>query len=136
MPKTTPSRQPYWRSRWWMPSFSMFLGVLILAAFWAGGEPGLGLGGLALFTGIAALFLFGSARSETLSGLGGTGRDERWAMIDLHATALAGLVLVVYVIGAWLWEVAHGEDGEPYSQMGAIAGLAYLLAVAFLRWRS
>jgi hypothetical protein len=57
-------------------------------------------------------------------------------MIDLHATALAGLVLVVYVIGAWLWEVAHGEDGEPYSQMGAIAGLAYLLAVAFLRWRS
>jgi hypothetical protein len=59
MPQTTPSRQPYWRSRWWMPSFSMFLGVLILAAFWAGGEPGVGLGALALFTAIAALFLFG-----------------------------------------------------------------------------
>ena len=135
MPKTTTSRRPYWRSRWWMPGFSLFLGLVILAAFWSGGEPGLGLGALGLFTAIAALFLLGG-RSDTLRGLGGPGRDERWAMIDLRATALAGTVLVTYVIGAWLWEIAHGDDGEPYAQMGAIGGLAYLVAVAFLRRRA
>lgn len=37
---------------------------------------------------------------------------------------------------AWLWELAHGEDGNPYSQVGAIGGVAYLLAIAFLRWRA
>ena len=33
-------------------------------------------------------------RSETLSGLGGPGRDERWAMIDLRATRSPGIVLI------------------------------------------
>ena len=40
------------------------------------------------------------------------------------------------IIGAWLVEVAQGQDGSPYTQLGAVGGLAYILAVAFLRWRS
>jgi hypothetical protein len=45
-------------------------------------------------------------------------------------------VLITVIIGAWLVEVAKGHDGSPYTQLGAIAGLAYVLAVALLRWRS
>jgi hypothetical protein len=86
-------------------------------------------------TSLAALFLFGS-RSETLRGLGGPGRDERWAMIDTRATAFAGAVLIGAVIALWLWEVAHGRDANPYAPLGAVAGLAYVVAVAWLRWRS
>ena len=71
--------------------------------------------------GLAALFLFGS-RSETLQGLGGPGRDERWAMIDLGATAFSGLVLIGLVIGMWLYEIANGRDGSPYGQLGASPG--------------
>ena len=84
---------------------------------------------------VAALFAFGG-RSDTLRGLGGPGRDERWAMIDLNATAFAGLVVIVVLTGAWLWELAHGDDGDPYGQVMAIGGVSYLIAVAFLRWRS
>ena len=40
------------------------------------------------------------------------------------------------IIGAWLVEIAQGKDGSPYAQLGAVGGLAYVLAVAFLRWRS
>ncbi len=40
------------------------------------------------------------------------------------------------VIGAWLWEVANGDDGEPYLQLGALSGVAYIIAVGILRWRS
>ena len=33
-------------------------------------------------------------------------------------------MLIAVVIGAFLCEIASGEDGEPYSQLGAIAGVA------------
>ena len=84
---------------------------------------------------VAALFLFGS-RSDTLRGLGGPGRDERFAMMDLRATAFAGVVVIVVVIGAWLSELARGNDGSPYGQVAAIGGLAYIAAIAWLRFRS
>jgi hypothetical protein len=32
--------------------------------------------------------------------------------------------------------VARGGDGEPYTQLGAFGGPAYVVAVAVLRWRS
>ena len=89
METTRATRRQFWRSKWWMPGFSLFLGVLVLAAFWIGGNLWLGVWGLVLMLAFGAVFLFGS-RSETLRGLGGPGRDERWAMIDLSATAFAG----------------------------------------------
>jgi hypothetical protein len=100
-----------------------------------GGDVGFGLFGLALMTALGAVFLFGG-RSETISGLGGPGRDERWESIDMRATAATGLLLITVVIGAWLWEIAQGHDGSPYSQLGAVAGIGYILAVAVLRRRS
>jgi hypothetical protein len=123
------------RSRWWMPAFSVFLGVLMLTAGVAGDNTGFGLFGLVVMTAMGALFLLGR-RSETLQGLGGPGRDERWEAIDVRATALAGLVLITVVIGAWLWEIGHGRDGSPFGQLGAVAGVAYIIGVAIGRWRS
>jgi hypothetical protein len=133
MPTTN---RPFWRSRWWMPGFSVFLGLLILGAAWIGDNRGEGVFGLAVMVALALVFVVFGRRSDTLAGLGGPGRDERWQAIDVHATALAGSVLVAIIIGAWLVELAKGEDGEPYSQLGAAGGIAYILAVAFLRWRS
>ena len=63
-------------------------------------------------------------------------RDERWAMIDIHATALSGLVLILAVIGGWLYEIANGRSGNPFGWLAAVAGVSYIVAVAFLRWRS
>lgn len=123
------------RSRWWMPAFSITLGLLVLGAAWAGGDLESGLIGLAVMTGLAAVFLFGG-RSETLAGLGGPGRDERWAAIDMRATAATGFVLITILIGAWLWEIGHGHDGSPYGQLCALAGITYIIAVAVLRARS
>ena len=56
-------------------------------------------------------------------------------MIDLRATALAGFVLITVVIGAWLYEIASGDDGEPYAQLGAVAGVAYVIALLVGRLR-
>ena len=125
-----------YRTRWFVPSFALFLGFVMLAAFWIGDNLGQGVFSLGVMAFIAALFYFGARRSETLAGLGGPARDERWERIDVHATALAGVVVILAIIGAFLVEVAQGKDGSPYSALGAVGGVAYILAVALLRWRS
>jgi hypothetical protein len=38
--------------------------------------------------------------------------------------------------GGWLYEIANGRDGNPFTWLGAVAGLAYILAVAVMRRRS
>ena len=128
-------RRHVWRSRWWMPAVSLALGCAMFAAFAIGGSAGEGAMAFGLMAIIAAVFWFGR-RSETLQGLGGPGRDERWAMIDLRATAITGIVLITIVIGGFLYEIADGQDGSPYTQIGAVGGLTYIIAVAVLRWRS
>jgi len=125
-----------YRTRWFFPVFCLFLGAIILAAFWIGGDPGTGLRSGAVMVVLGAVFFFGSRRSETLAGIGGPGRDERWQAIDVHATATSGVVIIVALIGCWLYELTQGQDGMPYAALMAVGGLAYALAVAWLRWRS
>ena len=85
----TTRRRPWWRSRWWMPLLAILLGAVVFSAMAIGGNPEDGLLSFAVLAAVAAVFWFGG-RSDTLRGLGGPGRDERWSMIDLRATAFAG----------------------------------------------
>jgi len=64
-----------------MPLFSLALGVAMLVAFWIGGNPIDGLAALAVMTATGLVFLLGG-RSETVRGLRGDGRDERFVWID------------------------------------------------------
>lgn len=122
------------RSRWFLPLFCLGLGVVILVASSLGGHPGAGLISLAIMAGFGLLLLL-AGRSETIRGLRGDGRDERFAQIDLRATAAAGLILIITLIVTWLTQIALGHSGSPYDWLCAIGGLAYLLSVAVFRWR-
>ena len=125
----------WWRNRWWAPLYSLGLGTIVFAAFAIGGNAADGAKAFALFVIVAALFWFGGPRSDTLGGLGGTGRDERWAAIDLRASAFGGFVVILATAGAWLYELAHGRAGDPYGQLLAVGGIAYIAAVVLLRRR-
>ena len=122
------------RSKWFLPLFAVVLGIVLFVAQWIGGDPASGLVSFAILAGFGALVLLGG-RSETVRGLRGDGRDERFRQIDLVATAIDGLVVISAIIVAFVVEVARGHSGSPYSWLGAIAGLAYLLAVIVLRLR-
>ena len=123
------------RSKWYLPSFSLVLGLVMLAVSLLGGHPVQGLVSLAVLAAFGLFILLAGRRSETIRGLSGEGRDERFAQIDLQASALAGLAVIVALIVAWLVTTARGQSGQPYDWLLAIAGLAYVLAVGWFRWR-
>jgi len=122
------------RSKWFLPLFCLALGLVVFVASWLGGQLRAGVVSLAIMAGFGLVLLLLTGHSETLRGLT-TNRDERFVQIDLKATALAGLALIIAVIVAWLVQVAQGHSGSPYAWLAAVAGVAYLLAVAFFRWR-
>ncbi|MFY9580606.1 MAG: hypothetical protein WAQ33_14930 [Gaiellaceae bacterium] len=120
--------------KWFMPLFSLGLGVACLVAFWIGDNLRQGLFSLALLGGVGAVFAVGG-RSETIRGLRGDGRDEYWYSLDRDATLLAGMTLILVLIGLCFWEWAHGRDGSPYAQLAAIGGATYIAAYIALRMR-
>jgi len=111
--------------------FSLALGVVMFAAQWIGGSPSSGLGSLGVMAAFGAFILFGG-RSETVRGLRGDGRDERFWQIDLVATAIAGMAVISVIIGAFVVELARGHDGSPYAWLGAVGGISYLVAIVVL----
>jgi hypothetical protein len=125
----------WWFNKWVQPLFALVLGLVMWVAFWIGGEPALGLMSFLIMAAFGLVLLLGG-RSEMVRGMRGDGRDERWAMIDLRATALAGLVVIIAVIVGFIVDVARGGDGSPYMWLGALAGVAYLVGLFIGRWRS
>jgi hypothetical protein len=77
-----------YRKRWFMPSFSLFLGALFLLAFWIGDQPGQGVGALGVMAVMAAVFYFGAAARRrspasavplaTSDGSGSTSTPRHW----------------------------------------------------------
>ena len=99
------------KSRWFLPLFSVALGIACFVALCIGGEEGSAWFALALMSVAGLAFLVGG-RFDMVRGLRGDGRDEYWARIDVHATALAGHVVIGVIIVMCLWEWAHGRDGS------------------------
>ncbi|MBV8944610.1 MAG: hypothetical protein JOZ95_04265 [Solirubrobacterales bacterium] len=122
------------RSRWFVPLFAVAAGLILFGAQAVGGHPGSGAVSLGIMAAFGAVILLGG-RSETIRGLRGDGRDERFHRIDVNATAFAGSVVILAIIVAFVIELARGRSGDPYGWLGAIAGLAYLAAIVVMRLR-
>ena len=123
------------KTKWFLPAFALALGAAFAVAQWVGGDPEGGLISLVIMAVFGLAILLGG-RSEMVRGLRGDGRDEYWQRIDVHATALAGNVVIVAILAMCAWEWGHGRDGSPFVHLAAIGGVAYLVALGFLRWRA
>ena len=124
------------RNPWITPIVSVAFGLVFLGAQWYAGDPSGGLVSLAIMCVFALLLVALSSRSEMIQIIRATDRDERQSMIDMRATAFAGLVLTVAVIAGAFWEIAQGKYGTPYTSLGALAGIAYLVGLVIARRRS
>jgi hypothetical protein len=122
------------KSKWCVPALSVAFGIAFLVAQWIGGDPGSGLLSLGIMIVFGALVLAGG-RSETIRGLRGDGRDERFRKIDIHATALAGVAVMLAIIIASLVELARGRGPGAYGWLAVVGAVTYLAAVTVFRIR-
>lgn len=132
-PDQRPKRKPDARS-WAAPALAALGGVAYFVAAWIAGEPGLGAVLLLIMLGAAAVAVLAARYSETVRGLLDH-RDERITGIDRSASLFAGTVLLLVVLGAFVVSLAQGHDGDPYGWLAAITGVAYIVAVVYLRFR-
>lgn len=128
----SPGRASRWR--WGTPLVAVGGGLAYLVAGFIGGDRTFGFVGLGLMLATAVVMVVAGRFSETVAGLLDR-RDERINSIDSQATLFSGMVLVTAVIVGFIVEIAQGKDGQPYSMLGAIGGLSYVVALIVLRFR-
>jgi hypothetical protein len=131
MPTMTKTNRTFWVT----PALGVAIGLVYLIGFSVGGKPGDGLIALGIMVVLSAGIALAGWRSETVRGLLDH-RDERLAGIDLRATAVTAVVMILAVLAGFVVEVARGHDGSPYVLIGAVGGVAYLGAVGYFRVRS
>jgi hypothetical protein len=123
------------RSRWLAPVVPVLLGAAILAAEATSGDLAEGLVWFAVLAGVGALLAFGG-RFESVRLARGDGEDERERSIDQRAMAATGTVLMIALTAVIVFQVARGEDPSPYTQIAALGGASYIVALLVLRRRS
>lgn len=123
-----------WRGRWLMPAVTVGLGGVILVAEAMNDDLTSGLVWFAVMAALGALLAFGG-RFESVRQARGDDEDEREAMINTRAMALAGMVLVIVLTGCIVFELVRGEDPSPYVQLIAAGGATYAVALLVLQRR-
>jgi len=132
----TPTVHRVMRSRWLLPAVLVVAGLVYLGAAWAGGKRQLGLEMLGVMV-LAAVALLLARRNETVRGFTtADARDERFAHLDLLATAISGTFTICAVIVGFIVDIARGGNGGPYVLLAVIAGVSYIAALVVLRFRS
>jgi hypothetical protein len=135
MPTTTNPATPK-ASRKYLatPIFGVAMGVVYLVALSIAGSPVWGVLALAMMVAASGGLLLARRRSETVKGLLDRG-DERITAIDLRATAITALALIAVILIAFVVQIARGQSGWPYSMLGFVGGVTYIVAVIVLRVR-
>lgn len=120
--------------RWVIPGVALLIGVAYLVAGLVGDDLGFAIFGFALMAVIGLAFLVVARWSETIAGLRDR-NDERINQLDRSASLFAGMAVLCAVIVMFVVEIAQGEDGSPYYQLGALGGAVYVVALVVLRYR-
>jgi hypothetical protein len=122
-------------AKWGMPAFGLLLGVLLFLASAIGGQPLVGIGMFAVMAVYSLVLVALGGRSEIIGVLRGQPVDERLAGFNLVATAVAGVAATLVALGGFVWQIARGQTGTDFAVVAAVAGIGYLVALAWLRWR-
>jgi len=110
-------------------------GIALTAAMWSHGQVGLAVA-TGVFYAVAATvsFLWAGGSGDVAAIMRAEG-DERQRAIDVEATAVTGLVLIVAIVVGGVVELFRTGSMGQYGLMGALAGTTYAVSLAVLRRR-
>jgi hypothetical protein len=110
-------------------------GGAVVAATWIGGSHAWAIAATVVYAVLAVIaYVWAGGTGDVAANLR-AGGDERQRSVDRDATAITALAMIaVALVGAI---VALGRTGDPgpYGVMCAVAGIAYAVSFAVLRWR-
>lgn len=121
-------------SKWAVPTLCLLFGVAYLVVFWIGGNLAAGVGPFAIMVGYGLLLLVGG-RSEIVRTLRNQPSDEMWRSFDVRASLFSFFVLVAVLLGMGLYEIARGQDAQPYALLCLAGGAGYIAALIWFRLR-
>jgi hypothetical protein len=110
---------------------AIVIGLAYLVGGWLGSGPGLGLAMFAIMLVTAIGIEVAGRRSDVMRGMLGH-TDERLTGIDMQATAVTGVVVILADLTAFVVQTARGADATPYVWLGALAGVTYVVALLVL----
>ena len=111
------------RSKWFLPLFSVALGFVMLAAMWIGGNPSR-LSARDLTDSAPSSSRRASEPSAACAATDGRALPRSTSTRPHSRHGRPDAIIVAFIV-----EVARGQDGTPYSWLGAIGGLSYLIAL-------
>lgn len=111
------------------------LGAAITGATWVGGEHGLAIAMAGLYLLSCAVSYLWSRGSGDVAAIIRLSGDERQRLIDIRATAAAGLATIAFCLGGAMVNLAAGGTGSPWTLICVVAGLSYVVAVGVFRRR-
>lgn len=122
------------RRRLLAPAITLVGGAGLTAAAAAGNGSAALTGMLAGLTlAFAAAFWWAGGGRGDLAAVIGARPDERQSALDLRATAIAGLAVMIFCLGAAIVSLARGGSGNPWAAMDAIFGVVYSASLVILR---
>lgn len=111
-------------------------GLAIGAAEWvSGGGPGMTLLMAAIPIAYAAVVYSLARHHATASVLAGEPQDERWAAINLEASAWTLGLTAVVLLGAFIWTYMSGGQWLPFALIGAVIAVTYVASLLYLQAR-
>ena len=124
-------------SKWVVPIVGFIIGILIAAAeLGRQATPAQAALAFIIVAGYAIALRLLQSRSDMASLLSGLPRDERWASINLRALSLAGQLVAVVLVLAFLATEFAGGDSQPYALVGVIFAVGYLGGLVWYRSQS
>lgn len=126
------------RIAWGAPVGSVLLGAVLIGITLSQGHTTLAkaLQAMALLVIASVVMIALQTRSETARTFAGQTVDERWA--NIHRNSLAAAASWSIVIGVVAYAIVEVQGGEnwQFALMIIATSLAYVVALAWYRWRS
>ena len=122
--------------RWLVPGLCVFFAIAYAAVFLYRHNPVSAAIGAGVMLAYGLVLVIFSRRSETVALLREDAPDERRSMITTRAAASTLYALVVLALVMVFVRLARGEDPGAWGVVCAVAGLVFLVSVAYHSRRS